>query len=714
MIDENSSSEDSFVFYRILGNDLPPLHSPQQTLHNLRFILDYEPQVHNLEKRWIVNRIADPEMEAQVIELLRGRSQHFIRVGFDLDEYRTLQPDYSHFTEQDFADFIDKASTREYTKLLDHTLHRKNQYVMNLNNARNLALRDGRRRARWILPWDGNCFLTEPAWQMILEEARESQDIKYIIVPMERLLNNKDVLGPGFNPAAREEPQVIFRNDSLEEFDEELRYGRLSKVELLRRLGVPGVWDDWDYEPWENRQWTTSHEFGQWRRAGWVARLFSGERFFDEDPGRDGFSKKSRARRVAIKQLLQKLDEQVLRRSLRTDRLLVYDESLLQLTKEAWQEKKDSALSRLADSVIAKAERALLTPPSSVVQKPSIPPSGDPHDYFSLAPFWWPNPETPDGLPYVRRDGKRTPESELFSKESEKYDYSRLQSMFECVTVLALAWHFTKSRRYARHAVELIRTWFLEPEIRMNAHLRYSQVRPGHNYTGRGIIEAKDFYYFLDAVRLLQRSPPYLPSDQAGLVSWCEKYLCWLLTSEQASSEGRKKNNHGTCYDLQVIALCGFLGDYGRFVEASDRLKARLSSQFCSDGSQPYELDRTDALHYCTFNLQSWFNLAFLAERAGVDLWNYPTRDSSILEKAFRWVFDQEKWCSLRSPGFDESRLAPLITVGVRRLGQASPFLCASRVESRLCLHPYAGVPPYWPLVFGLSYVEYREGALRE
>ncbi|MGH7791762.1 MAG: alginate lyase family protein, partial [Thermodesulfobacteriota bacterium] len=414
---------------------------------------------------------------------------------------------------------------------------------------------------------------------MILEQARESQDVKYIIVPMERLLNNEDILDPDFNPTALEEPQIIFRNDSLQEFDEGLRYGRLPKVELLRRLGVPGVWDDWDYQPWENRQWSASPEFGQWKSTGWVARLFSGAQAPDGDPNIDGFRKRSRIRRVAIKQLLQKLDEQVLRRSLRTDRLLVYDESLLQLTKEAWQEKKDSALSRLADSVIAKAERALLTPPPSVVKKPSIPPSGDPHDYFSPAPFWWPNPETPDRLPHVRRDGERTPESELFSKDSEKYDYSRLQAMFECVTVLALAWHFTESIYYARHAIETIRTWFLKPATRMNPHMRYAQVRPGHDYTGRGIIEAKEFYYFLDGVRLLQRSPVCLPRDQAGLASWCEEYLSWLLTSEQGTAEAHKSNNHGTCYDLQAMALCGFLGDYAGFVEVCDRSKARLSSQ---------------------------------------------------------------------------------------------------------------------------------------
>jgi hypothetical protein len=29
---------------------------------------------------------------------------------------------------------------------------------------------------------------------------------------------------------------------------------------------------------------------------------------------------------------------------------------------------------------------------------------------MSLAPYWWPDPKSPNGLPYIRRDGERNPE----------------------------------------------------------------------------------------------------------------------------------------------------------------------------------------------------------------------------------------------------------------------------------------------------------------
>src|SRR4051812_27315839 len=57
------------------------------------------------------------------------------------------------------------------------------------------------------------------------------------------------------------------------------------------------------------------------------------------------------------------------------------------------------------------ADAALKAPLFTVTSKTRVPPSGDKRDYMSLGPYWWPNPETSDGLPYVRRDGMVNPES---------------------------------------------------------------------------------------------------------------------------------------------------------------------------------------------------------------------------------------------------------------------------------------------------------------
>ena len=45
----------------------------------------------------------------------------------------------------------------------------------------------------------------------------------------------------------------------------------------------------------------------------------------------------------------------------------------------------------------------------SVVYRNTKPPTNNPHEYASMGPYWWPNPDTEDGLPYVRRDGVVNP-----------------------------------------------------------------------------------------------------------------------------------------------------------------------------------------------------------------------------------------------------------------------------------------------------------------
>lgn len=93
---------------------------------------------------------------------------------------------------------------------------------------------------------------------------------------------------------------------------------------------------------------------------------------------------------------------------------------------------------------------------------------GDKHDYLSYGPYWWPDPAKKDGLPFIRRDGEIYPDS-----RNDATDSIRLHKMAAAVETLALAWHFTREARYADRAALLLKTWFLNPESRMNPHLAY-------------------------------------------------------------------------------------------------------------------------------------------------------------------------------------------------------------------------------------------------
>ena len=185
---------------------------------------------------------------------------------------------------------------------------------------------------------------------------------------------------------------------------------------------------------------------------------------------------------------------------------------------------------------------------------------------------------------------------------------------------LALAWKATGEARYAAHGAKLVRRWFIEPDGRMNPHLRYAQVRRGHDSDegqSFGVIEMKDMYYFLDAVRLLNQAGVLHENDQREFSNWLQEYLDWLKTSAQGVKERQSRNNHGTCYDLQVASIAAYLGDVTLLLSTFRDSQERMLEQFEPNGRQPHELGRTQTAHYVTFNLQSWGNLALLAERCG-------------------------------------------------------------------------------------------------
>jgi hypothetical protein len=281
-----SGASDNFVLYRILGNDLWPRHGRGQTVRNVRFILDNEPQFEGCAKRWIVNRIRSREDEQQLVALLESQGQSYHRIPFELSDYTKAEWESECFPSPSFflSGQVDLFSERNQLNAEQRIRRQKINYVMNVNGARNLALREGRTHAGWTLPWDGNCFLTRSGWDALVRASRRCPNAMYIIVPMVRLTDNEQVHDPSVAVLATDEPQIMFRCDTAEWFDEEYPYGRRSKVELLQRLGVPGPWDDWPERSWDLPLPCLSAEAGQFVTAGWVARLASGRPDLERGP----------------------------------------------------------------------------------------------------------------------------------------------------------------------------------------------------------------------------------------------------------------------------------------------------------------------------------------------------------------------------------------------------------------------------------------------
>ncbi len=296
----------------------------------------------------------------------------------------------------------------------------------------------------------------------------------------------------------------------------------------------------------------------------------------------------------------------------------------------------DKQLAKALKKLVADADKALAEAPPSVVNKDKLPPSGDKHDYMSIAPYFWPNPDTKDGLPYVRHDGKVNPES----RDPKANDSPGIKIMGDNVETLALAYYFTGNETYAQGAAKVARTWFLDPATRMNPHLKYAQAIMGVNDgRGTGILEALNLSVAVDALGLLADSKAWPKDDQNALKEWLRTYHDWLIKSDPGKDEHNAKNNHGTFYDVQAVRIALVLGrDVSARRMLEEAKQRRIAVQIDSEGKQPLELDRTTSFSYSRFNLFALTELATLGEHAGVDLWHFTTEDGRSIRKAIDYM----------------------------------------------------------------------------
>jgi hypothetical protein len=290
------------------------------------------------------------------------------------------------------------------------------------------------------------------------------------------------------------------------------------------------------------------------------------------------------------------------------------------------------------------AAAAMRAPLVAVTHKSTLlPPSGNKHDYFSLSPYWWPDPSKPDGLPYIRRDGQTNPESK------RDLDQPRVATLGWNLQTLVLAYYFTGDEAYARRAAEQLRIWFLDTATRMTPHLRFAQlVRGIDRERGSGIIDTRWFIETVDAVGLIESSPAWSADDTRRMQEWFRSYLNWLRTSPNGAHEHRARNNHGSWFAAQTASYALFIGDTAAARQIVAEAKERIGWQIRPDGQQPIELERTRSMHYSAFNIEALSRVAEMGRHVDVDLWNYEAPEGGSLRKAIdhvaRYLKNPSEW----------------------------------------------------------------------
>lgn len=293
--------------------------------------------------------------------------------------------------------------------------------------------------------------------------------------------------------------------------------------------------------------------------------------------------------------------------------------------------------------IIKKAELSFKENPIHITDAIAPLSEGSIQDYYSNGDYWWPNPETSDGLPYIRRDGESNPRA--FSEHRRI-----LRQLRTNVANLAAGYLITGDNKYAERAVLFLKEFFLEDDTKMNPHLLYSQAIPGIcSGRGIGIIDTLHLIDIPVAIEALKKSPSLTPEILLGLKGWFAEYLNWMTTHEYGIDEMNTDNNHSICWYVQASLFAKFTDN--KEIEEFCRHRYKtilLPDQMALDGSFPRELARTKPYGYSIFALDNMVTLCHVLSTEEDNLWNFELDDGRSIGKALEFLYpyleDKSKW----------------------------------------------------------------------
>jgi hypothetical protein len=274
----------------------------------------------------------------------------------------------------------------------------------------------------------------------------------------------------------------------------------------------------------------------------------------------------------------------------------------------------------------------------------------DPHDYYSDAPYWWPNAESPTGA-YIHRDGKINPDRFTANK-------SALNSMCDAVFTLGSAAFFLDDTRYSQRAARIVNTWFVNTKTRMNPNLEHAQaVRGADLGRAEGVIEGRALVRAIQGIQFLEHAGVLPQRDETAVERWFEEYLRWLTQSRNGIDEKTSGNNHASWWVVQTAAVASFVENKREQDQAFDYYRDHiLPRQIRADGAVPREDLRLRPPSYSAFNDEALTLTCRMAQVSGVDLWSARTKNgatlAAVIDNLLPYISDPKKWTREQTSDF--------------------------------------------------------------
>lgn len=296
----------------------------------------------------------------------------------------------------------------------------------------------------------------------------------------------------------------------------------------------------------------------------------------------------------------------------------------------------------LKRNILKTAAWALKQEPVTVTAAHSERSAGGIHDYFSEGDYWWPNPEDLNG-PYIQKDGLSNPANFTAHRKA-------MIRFSQVLGSLTSAFIITKQEKYVHQAILHLKAWFIDTATIMNPSLLYAQAIKG-KVTGRstGIIDMIQMMEVAQSVMVLEKYGALEKQDLQKIKTWFSQYLQWVTTHPYGVEERDAKNNHGTCWVMQVAVFAKLVGNQQLLEDCSTRFKTNLlPNQMDKDGSFPLELKRTKPYGYSLFNLDAMTTICHVLSSGINNLWKITFEDKRSLKTAIDFMYPfvekKNKW----------------------------------------------------------------------